>query len=319
MKRVFITGATGFVGQHLVRRSAELGYSVAAGVRDGRVSTSALPTGVAVFPFDLDDEIDAAGLEDCGSVIHLAAQVHLRNPTAHELDAYSRRNAAATAALTEAAAKKGVRRFIFLSSIKVNGEQTYDRPFRSDDVPAPLDAYGRSKLQAELAVQEIATRAGMDFVVIRSPLVYGAGVKANFLALLRWVHYGIPLPLSGLSNRRSLIAVGNLVDLILRCVEHPGAANEVFLAADGEDMSTSELLRRMGAALGKPARLFPVSVTALERVARLVGRVDDVRRLCGSLQVDASRTRRVLTWSPPIGVDEELRNTARHFLGLLRA
>jgi nucleoside-diphosphate-sugar epimerase len=267
----------------------------------------------------LDGGVDAAGLEDCFCVVHLAAQVHLRNPTGEELDAYSRRNAAATAALAEAAAKKGVRRFIFLSSIKVNGEQTHDRPFRHDDVPAPLDAYGRSKLEAERALKEIAARAGMDFVVIRSPLVYGAGVKANFLALLRLVHKGIPLPLSGLSNKRSLFAVGNLVDLILRCVEHPDAANEVFLAADGEDLSTSDLLRRIGEALRKPARLFPVSVKVLERVGRLVGRADDVRRLCGSLQVDASRTRRVLAWSPRIGVDEELQNTARYFLSSLRA
>ena len=319
MKRVFITGATGFVGGHLVRRSVELGYALAAGVRDPGRAASTLPTGLAFSSFDLDDGVDAAGLEDCFCVIHLAAQVHLRNPTELELDAYSRRNAVATAALAEAAAEKGVRRFIFLSSIKVNGEQTYDRPFRHDDVPAPLDAYGRSKLEAERALEEIATRAGMEFVVIRSPLVYGPGVKANFLALLRWVHRGIPLPLSAVSNRRSLIGVGNLVDLILRCVEHPDAANEVFLIADGEDLSTSDLLRRIGEALQKPARLFPVSVALLERAARLVGKGDDVRRLCGSLQVDASRTRRVLDWSPRVSVDEELRNTARHFLDSQRA
>jgi len=315
---VFITGATGFVGQHLVRRSSELGYALSAGVRDKARAASKLPAGIAVFPFDLDGDIDGAALEDCSCVIHLAAQVHLKKPTAQELDAYSTRNAAATAALAEAAARQGVRRFVFLSSIKVNGEQTYDRPIRHDDVPAPLDAYGRSKLQAEQALAEIASRAGMDFVVIRSPLVYGAGVKANFLALLRWVHKGIPLPLSGLSNKRSLVAVGNLVDLLLRCVEHPDASNQVFLAADGEDLSTSELLRRIGEALRRPARLFPVRVDVLERVARLIGKADEARRLCGSLQVDASRTRRVLDWSPPIAVDEELQNTADHFLRSLR-
>jgi UDP-glucose 4-epimerase len=312
---VFVTGATGFVGTHLVRRLADFGYAVSAGIRDPRRAASLLPPGTTALPFDLD-QVDAgdAKLEKCSCVIHLAAQVHLKHPTQQQVEAYSERNAAATAALARAAAERGVRRFILLSSIKVNGEQTTNRAFRDDDTPAPTDVYGRSKLEAERAVNEIAARTGMDFVVIRPPLVYGPGVKANFLALLRCVNYGIPLPLAGLSNRRSLVGVSNLVDLILQCVEHPAAANEIFLVADGQDLSTSDLLLRIGKALGKPARLFPISTQVLEQMARLLGKVDDVRRLCGSLQVDASRTFRALDWSPAVSIDEELLNTARHFL-----
>ena len=202
-------------------------------------------------------------------------------------------------------------RFVFVSSIKVNGEATQPKhSFTADDVPAPLDDYGVSKMEAENGLREIAGQTGMELVIIRPPLVYGPEVKANFAAMMRWLRRGVPLPLGAIHNQRSLVALDNLVDLIVTCLTHPAAANQTFLVSDGEDVSTSELLRRMGQAMGRPARLIPVPASWLKLAATMQGKSDVAQRLCGSLQVDIEKTRRLLGWTPPLSLDEGLRRAA---------
>jgi nucleoside-diphosphate-sugar epimerase len=217
---------------------------------------------------------------------------------------YRRVNVAGTSAFARQAAAAGVKRFVFLSSVKVNGESGR---YTEADPPAPEDAYGISKHEAEAALRAIAKDTGMDVVIIRPPLVYGPGVRANFLALMRAVSRGIPLPLGAVNNRRSLVALGNLVDFIVTCIEHPAAANETFLLSDGEDLSTTDLIRRLAAAMGRPARLLPVPESVLIAGAALLGRRDIARRLLGTLQVDTSKAGQLLGWVPPITVDEGLR------------
>ena len=213
--------------------------------------------------------------------------------------------------LARQAAAAGVRRFVFVSSIKVNGEVTQlGRPFTADDAPAPLDAYGVSKMEAEEGLRAIASQTGMEVVIVRPALVYGPGVKANFAAMMRWLRRGVPLPLGAIHNQRSLVALDNLVDLIVTCLTHPAAANQTFLVSDGEDVSTTELLRRMGQALSRPARLIPVPVSWLKLAAAMVVKPDVAQRLCASLQVDIEKTRRLLGWTPPLSLDEGLRRVA---------
>jgi UDP-glucose 4-epimerase len=207
-----------------------------------------------------------------------------------------------------------VRRFVFVSSVKVNGEATQPGlPFKPDDASTPLDAYGISKMEAEQGLREIAAQTGMEVVIIRPPLVYGPGVKANFAAMMRWLSRGIPLPLGAIHNGRSLVALDNLVDLILTCITHPAAANQTFLVSDGEDVSTTELLRRMGQALDSPARLIPVPAGVLKAAAALLGKRDMAQRLCGSLQVDIQKTRQLLGWTPPLTLDQGLKKAAEGF------
>jgi UDP-glucose 4-epimerase len=224
-------------------------------------------------------------------------------------------NVEGTLELARQAALSGVRRFIYLSSIKVNGEQTLSgQSFTEQDVPAPADSYALSKLEAEESLRDLAKQTGMEVVIIRPPLVYGPGVKANFLNMMCWLHKGMPLPFASINNRRSLVALDNLLDLIVVCLEHPEAANQIFLVSDGDDLSTTELLRRMAHALGKPVRLMPVPVSLLKAGAGLLGRRDMAQRLCGSLQVDISKARTLLGWNPPISVEDGLSRTAQGFL-----
>jgi len=228
---------------------------------------------------------------------------------------FRRVNVEGTLQLARQAAVAGVRRFVFISSIKVNGEDTTQGiPFSPDGAREPKDAYGTSKCEAEQGLQALAAETDMEVVIIRPVLVYGPGVKANFLSMMRWLSRGIPLPFGAIHNKRSLVALDNLVDLIVTCIDHPAAANQVFLVSDGEDLSTTDLLRRMASALGKPARLLPVPAWLLEFGARLLGKQDLAQRLCGSLQVDISKTRELLGWTPPVSVDEGLRKTAQYFL-----
>jgi nucleoside-diphosphate-sugar epimerase len=218
-----------------------------------------------------------------------------------------------TVNLARQAAVSGVRRFVFLSSVKVNGDNTQPgQAFRAEDTPAPADAYGRSKHEAEIELSRLT--GGMEIVTIRPSLVYGPGVKANFLTLMRWVHKGYPLPFARLRNPRSVIALDNLVDLVRLCCEHPAAANAVFMAADGEDVSIAELITRLGAALDRPARLFPVHPKLLLALATLAGKRARARKLLGNLQVDARPTHERLGWKPVVGMDQALAATARHFL-----
>ena len=231
------------------------------------------------------------------------------------LSEFRRINVEGTLRLAAQAAEAGVRRFVFISSIKVNGESTTPgQPFTPQQDPAPSDPYGISKWEAEQRLRSLSTASGMETVIIRPALIYGPGVKANFLNMMRWLHRGIPLPLGSVENSRSLVALDNLVDLIDVCLDHPKAVNETFLASDGEDLSTTDLLRRMSQALGRRARLLPVSSRILELVALALGKRSISQRLLGSLQVDISHTQTRLGWTPPISVDAALKMTAQHFL-----
>lgn len=310
---VLVTGATGFVGQALVGRLAADAVPVRAAVRNPVQLAGAQVVAVGDIGPRTDWRTALAGV-DC--VVHLAARVHvMREQAADPLAEFRKVNVDGTLALARQAAAAGVRRFIFISSIKVSGESTAPgRPFAADDVPAPVDPYGISKLEAERGLSALAAETRMEVVIIRPVLVYGPGVKANFRSMMAWLRRGMPLPLGAIHNQRSLVALDNLVDMIVTCLDHPAAAGQVFLVSDGEDLSTTGLLRRMGVALGKPARLLPVPATWLGGAARLLGRGDVAQRLCGSLQVDIEKTRRLLGWTPPVTVDEALRKTARHFL-----
>jgi nucleoside-diphosphate-sugar epimerase len=213
-----------------------------------------------------------------------------------------------TIQLGRQAVELGVRRFVFVSSIKVNGEQTLPgQPFRADSTPAPVDSYGFSKHEAERELIRLGSDTGLEVVIVRPPLVYGPGVKANFASMVRWVALGIPLPLGAVHNARSMVALDNLVDLLVTCLKHPAAAGQTFLVSDGEDVSTSELLRRTAQAMGKKACLFPVPARMLELGAALLGKRAVAQRLCGSLQVDMEKTRKLLNWTPPLTLDQGLR------------
>jgi nucleoside-diphosphate-sugar epimerase len=246
-------------------------------------------------------------------VVHLAARVHVMNDKCLDpLNDFRRVNVDGTANLARQAASARVRRFVFLSSIKVNGELTEaGRPFTAFDVPAPVDPYGVSKHEAEQLLRKISAETGMEVVIIRSPLVYGPGVKANFESMMRWLVRGVPLPLAEMTeNRRSLVALDNLVDLIVICLNHAAAGNRTFLVSDGEDLSTADLLNRMGAALGHPARLFSIPPALLKLGATLLHKPGLYQRLGGSLQLDITKTRQLLGWIPPLSVSEGLRRTA---------
>ncbi len=251
----------------------------------------------------------AASLDGCDAVVHLAARVHvMRERAADPLAEFRRVNVEATERLARSAAAAGARRFVFVSSVKVNGEETTaGEAFCADDAPAPEDAYGVSKHEAEEALRRVGVETGLEIVVIRPPLVYGPGVKGNFRTMLDWLRRGLPLPLASLDNRRSFVGVDNLCDLILCCLSHPDAANETFLVSDGQDLSTPELLRLAGDAMGLPARLWPCPPSLLKGAAALVGKPGIAQRLCGNLQVDISKTREVLGWHPLFSVEEELR------------
>jgi nucleoside-diphosphate-sugar epimerase len=311
---ILLTGATGFVGSALATRlsSNDEPVRVVAAIRKADV---VLPSGVV--PVHIGDILPTtnwqAALQGVSTVVHLAARVHVMNDKSPDpLGEFLQLNAQSTAKLARQAATAGVKRFIFLSSIKVNGELTQSgRPFTAEDLPAPEDAYGVSKHEAEQILRQIASETGMEVVIIRSPLVYGSGVKANFNSMMRVLSKGLPLPLAAVTNnRRSLVALDNLVDLIVTCMNHPAAANQTFLVSDGEDLSTADLLIRMGLALGKPARLFYVPTWILKLGALALNKSSIYQRLCGSLQLDISKTKRFLAWHPPISVEEGLQRAA---------
>jgi nucleoside-diphosphate-sugar epimerase len=308
--RILITGASGFVGHSLCSEAVARVFAV-RGVTRASCNLLKNVEGVVVTCMD-GSTVWRYALSGCDAVIHLAARVHvMQEITADPLAEFRRVNVHGTLNLARQAAAAGVRRFVFVSSVKVNGESTQlGSPFKADDVSAPLDAYGLSKMEAEQGLRELAAQTGMEVVIIRPPLVYGPGVKANFAAMMRWLQHGVPLPLGAIHNQRSLVALGNLVDLIVLCLTHPAAANQTFLVSDGEDVSTSELLRRMGQAMGRPARLIPVPQSWLRYAAAMVGKPDVAQRLCGSLQVDITKTRQLLGWTPPLSLDEGLKKTA---------
>ncbi|RNF92513.1 SDR family oxidoreductase [Pseudomonas putida] len=312
--RVFLTGASGFVGSAILRRLLADGMPTVATVRRNSPS---LPATVQAVHFESFEEASQWGetLRGCDTVIHCAARVHVMNDTAVDpLAAFRKVNVLGTLELARQAVAAGVKRFIFVSSIKVNGEGTAPgQPYTAEDRPQPQDPYGISKMEAEMELQALAKASGLEVVIVRPVLVYGPGVKANFEAMMHWLNKGVPLPFGAIDNRRSLVALDNLVDLIVTCIDHPAAANQVFLVSDGEDLSTTALLRRMGLALGATPRLLPIPAWVLTGGASLLGRTALSKRLCGSLQVDIEKTRKVLGWQPPVSVDAALRATAQHF------
>jgi nucleoside-diphosphate-sugar epimerase len=313
--KYLITGANGFVGKALCTELARRDFYVRGAIREPLSSPELSYDVVSVG--NIGSETDwTEALKGVGVVVHLAARVHvMRDKAVDPLIEFRAVNAEGTLNLARQAAKTNVQRFVYLSSIKVNGEQTLPgQPFTEQDVPTPLDPYGISKYEAEVGLLKIVQQTGMEIVVIRPPLVYGPGVKANFLSMMHAIYKGIPLPLGAIHNRRSLVALDNLVDLILTCIDHPAAANQVFLVSDGEDMSTTELLQRTAVALGKSVQLLPIPQGLLALGLKMLGKKDLAQRLCGSLQVDINKTRNVLGWRPPISVEEGLRKTAEEFL-----
>jgi UDP-N-acetyl-alpha-D-quinovosamine dehydrogenase len=320
MTKVLITGLNGFVGKTLGDKLVEKGFNVNGAVRS-LVPVDFPDTITKHLIKNIDSKTDwQKALEEVKVVIHLAARVHVMKDTAIDaLAEYRKVNVEGTLNLARQAIEANVQRFIFISSIKVNGEGTVlGHPYTAEDQPAPVDPYGISKREAEDALRQLASDSGMEVVIIRPPLIYGPGVKANFQSMMRWLDKGIPLPLGAINNQRSLVALDNLIDLIVTCIHHPSAANQIFLAGDGEDLSTSELLRRMSAALGKKAWLLPVPGFLLTWGATLIGKQAMAQRLCGSLQADITKTRNLLDWKPPVTVDEALRKTANYYRKFLK-
>ena len=305
---ILVTGGSGFVGSALLKQLLNDGCELRASAR------SSLSTELKGVQYHLIRDMTGStdwytALNGVQAVVHCAARVHVMKDNATDpLQAYREVNVHGTLNLARQAAHTGVRRFVFVSSIKVNGEAIQPgQPFTADDVPAPSDPYGVSKLEAEQGLRDIEVQTGMEVVIVRPPLVYGPGVKANFATMMRWVDLGIPLPLGAIHNARSVVALDNLVDLLMTCLKHPAASGQTFLVSDGEDVSTTELLRRTAQAMGKKAFLLPVPAFVLEWGAAMLGKRDVAQRLCGSLQVDMDKTRRLLGWTPPLTLDQGLK------------
>jgi len=321
---ILVTGITGFVGKELSKKLSERGDTVWGTIRRSSREGSKVQKDRRQIPVNnIDGETDWRNtLLGIDTVIHLAARIHVMADQAVDpLAEFRRVNTAGTLHLARQAARAGIRRLVYLSSIKVNGEVSLpNQPFRPDDNPAPEDDYSLSKCEAEQGLLQLSRETGMEVVIIRPPLVYGPGVKANFLSMMQWLSKGVPLPLGAIyGNKRSLVALDNLVDFIITCIDHPAAAaNQTFLVADGQDFSTTELLTRTAKALGKPARLLPIPQRFLTFMLKMIGKDDLAHRLCGSLQVDISKARDLLGWTPPVTMDEGLRKTAQAFLAAQR-
>jgi nucleoside-diphosphate-sugar epimerase len=304
---VLVTGASGFVGRRVVQEAENNMYLRPIG------AVRVVPNNVASSRYrkvgDFQSWYDwTECLQNIDVVVHCAARVHVMSDSSlNPLASFREVNVEGSLSLARQAAALGVKRFIFLSSIKVNGEGTaLGSVYRPDDAPAPTDPYGVSKMEAEFALQILAAETGMELVIIRPPLVYGPGVKGNFASMIKLVGKGLPLPLGAVHNKRSLVALDNLVDLIITCIDHPGAADQTFLASDGEDISTTQLLQGIAQAMGKPSRLIPVPASVLQFAATLLGKKAVAQRLLGSLQVDISHTQKCLNWTPPLTVKQGL-------------
>ncbi len=310
--RFLLTGSNGFVGARFLELSRERGCLVRP---------------VSRCPFkDVDDNylvssIDSktnwsGAFEGIDCVVHCAARVHqMKESKSGVLDVYRAVNTRGTLNLARQAAQAGVKRFVFVSSIKVNGEFTApNQPFIPDLTRVPGDPYGLSKYEAEVQLKQLANETELEVVIIRPPLVYGSGVKANFLSMMRWVNKGIPLPLGAIRNSRSLVYVDNLVDLMLTCCSHPKAAGETFLVSDGVDVSTTQLLTTIASTMRKKSRLLPIPMSLIDLSAKLICKPQISQRLCGNLQVDISHTRDILDWVPPVTFDEGIKKTVQAYL-----
>ena len=314
-QRVLVTGGQGFLGKALAAGALSKGFTVRVSSRQKLVASERRLEFSQVG--DLGPKTDwIAALQDVDAVVHCAGRAHVMKDTAADpLAAFRAVNFDGTLNLARQAIAAGVKRFVFISSIGVNGVQSVlGNPFSDTDKPNPHNAYSLSKWEAEQGLLRVAEGAGLEVVIIRPPLVYGPNAPGNFGSLVRWLRRGVPLPLGAINNLRSMVALDNLVDLILTCIDHPAAANQTFLVSDGEDLSTTQLLQRLGRALGKPARLIPVPAMLLKAGAALVGKPAIAQRLCGSLQVDISKTQQLLGWTPPLSVDEGLKRAAEGYL-----
>lgn len=297
---ILITGAQGFIGQALTHKLTQNHRNYLSITRSnfGEITASS----------DW-----SKSLHNINTIIHLAARVHqVSSPSVDSLAVYRAANTVSTLNLAQQAAASGVQRFIFLSTIKVNGEES-KTPYTEKSTPKPQDPYAQSKWEAEEGLKRIGTKTGMEIIIIRPPLVYGPHVKANFLRLLQWVDKGIPLPIASINNKRSLVYVGNLVDLIIRCIEHPNAANQTLLVSDGEDLSTPDLINRLSKHFNKKSRLFYFSPTLLQTALRLIGKESDAQKLLGSLTLDPTFAYQTLDWIPPFTVDEGLAETVKSY------
>ena len=312
---ILVTGANGFVGLSLCDELMRRGMQVSAATR----ARDRLPAGVGpVSVGAIDGATDwSKALVGAAVVIHLAARVHVMRDTASDpLEEFRKVNLHGTENLARQATSAGVRRFVYVSSIKVNGEATMgDGKFSESDVPDPRDPYGISKWEAEQALHRVAEETGLEVVILRPPLVYGEGVKGNFAQMMKVLARGIPLPLASVENRRSLIHVGNLTDALILCAMHPAAAGQTYLVSDGEDVSTPELLRQLGVEMGHPACLFPCPLILLRLAGKFAGKSDQVERLLGSLRIDSGKIRGELGWRPPVTLREGLRRASPKVAG----
>lgn len=326
--RVLVTGANGFIGQALCHALIKSGHGIRCAVRAGTPNKNTgyshtwagaidslvgEPCGAAetISIGDIGPETNwAEALTGIEAVVHLAARVHVMKESARNpLAEFRLVNVAGTERLARMAVSAGVRRVVYVSSIKVNGEHTHRSPFTEADAPAPQDAYGLSKWEAERALLKIAEETGLEVVIVRPPLVYGPGVGGNFLRMMDWVNRGLPLPLATIRNSRSLIYLGNLADALITCVAHPHAAGKIFLISDGEDVSTPELIRRLAQAMGRRPHLVPFPPALLRLAGLVTGKLGEAERLLGSLRVDSSRIRRELQWTPTFSMAQGLQET----------
>lgn len=308
-KTILLTGANGFVGKSLANKLASEKKILLRLATRSMLRETSDPRISVLPPMDLTAETNwHDALEGCDVVIHTAARVHVMEETANDpLYEFRKINVEGTLNLARQAAQKHVKRFVFISSIKVNGESTSSNQlYAADDIAKPEDPYAFSKYEAEQGLLLLSEQTGMEVVIIRPPLVYGPGVKGNFQRMISWLQKGIPLPLGMVKNKRSFVALDNLVSLILTCVAHPKAANQIFLVSDGDDLSTPELLKKIGRSMNKPVTLLPIPFWFLKFSATILGKKDILQRLCGSLQVDITKTCNMLDWKPVVNTNEGL-------------
>ncbi|MGA9753512.1 MAG: SDR family oxidoreductase [Desulfobaccales bacterium] len=309
MDKILVTGANGFIGRQLCRSLSQQGFWVRAAIRQTAIAPADDLHYVAVGDIGPDTDWTEA-LRGVHLVVHLAGRAHImRDSASSPMAEYERINTLGTMRLAQMAAAAHVKRFIFLSSVKVNGEETHDQPFVETDRPAPQDFYAMSKWRAEEGLLHIHQQGRLPVVIIRPPLVYGPGVRANFLQLIRWVDSGLPLPLGKIKNKRSLVGLRNLVDFIMICLHKPSAVGEIFLVSDQEDLSTSNLVQRIGGFLGRSTYLIPIPYPIMSIIAQITGKKDAFDKLCRSLQVNIEKASNVLHWKPPFSINEELEQT----------
>jgi nucleoside-diphosphate-sugar epimerase len=314
MASILVTGSNGFVGSAFCTEAARRGYKIRAAQRAIPNSQNCGYERIEISHIDSDTDWSDA-LKGCDSVVHLASRVHvMRDHVANPLEEFRKINVAGTERLARSAAACGVKRLVFVSSIKVNGESTLaDRKFLETDEPSPHDPYAISKCETESILHRVSEETGLEIVIVRPPLVYGAGVKGNLVQMLNVLAKDLPLPLASVRNLRSLVYVENLVDALILCTTHPAAAGQTYLVSDGDDVSTPDLLRHLGVPMGHPARLIPCPMFILNLAGHISGKSAQIERLVGSLQVDSTKIRRELNWTPPYNLQQGLHATAQWY------